>query len=117
MGQPIMAQHKGTGTFIIQRATAALLIPLGIWFLIGVVSHLGADYLVAREWLARPWNGVMMALFIVIGAWHMRIGMAEIIADYIHSGLAAALNVLNWLVCLAVIAGAVWAVYNISFAG
>ena len=112
-----MAQHKGTGTFVIQRATAALLIPLAIWFLVGVVSHLGADYEAARAWLQNPVNGGLLAAFVAIGAWHMRIGMAEIIADYIHSGLAAALNVLNWLVCLAVIAGAVWAVYNISFAG
>ncbi|MCK5748676.1 MAG: succinate dehydrogenase, hydrophobic membrane anchor protein [Oricola sp.] len=109
--------HKGTGTFIIQRATAALLIPLGIWFLVGVVSLLGADYDAARAWLASPLNGVLVALFIAIGAWHMRIGMAEIIADYIYSGLRTVLDILNWLVCLALIAGAVYAVYTVSFAG
>jgi succinate dehydrogenase / fumarate reductase membrane anchor subunit len=109
--------HKGTGSFIMQRATAALLIPLGIWFMIGVVSHLGADYEAARAWLASPVNGILLALFIVIGAWHMRIGMAEIVADYIGAALRGVLNLINWLVCLAVAAGAVWAVYTISFAG
>lgn len=109
--------HKGTGTFIIQRATAALLIPLGIWFLVGVVSHLGADYDAARAWLAQPLNGVLLGLFIAVGAWHMRIGMAEIIADYIYSGLRTVLDILNWLVCLALIAGAAYAVYTVSFAG
>lgn len=112
-----MAQHKGTGTFIMQRATAALLIPLAIWFMIGVVSHLGAGHEAARAWLASPVNGGLLALFIVIGAWHMRIGMAEIIADYIQSGIRSVLNLINWLVCLAVIAAAVWAVYTVSFAG
>lgn len=109
--------HKGTGSFIIQRATAALLIPLGLWFMIGVVSHLGADHEAARAWLAQPVNGGLLAAFIAIGAWHMRIGMAEIIADYIHSGLKSVLYLLNWLACLAVIAGAAFAVYTVSFAG
>ena len=112
-----MAQHKGTSTFIMQRFTAALMIPLALWFLIGVVSHLSADYASARLWLEQPLNGGLMALFISIGAWHMRIGMAEIIADYIHSGLNGILNILNWIVCIALIAGAVWAVFNVSFAG
>lgn len=109
--------HKGTSTFIIQRATAALMIPLGVWFLIGVVFHLGANYMVAREWLSQPLNAILLAAFITIGALHMRIGMAEIIADYIHGGLKGVLNILNWLAALSVIAGVLWALYNISFAG
>ena len=112
-----MAQHKGTSTFILQRATAALMIPLVLWFLIGMVSHLGADFEAARAWAAHPLNAILLALLVVIGAIHMRIGMAEIIADYIHGGLKGVLSALNWIVALAVIAGAAWAVYTISFAG
>ena len=108
--------HKGTSTFTMQRATAAVMIPLAIWFLISVVAHLGADYETARGWLENPVNGVLLALFIAIGAMHMRIGMAEIIADYIYSGLRSVLNLINWLVCVAVIAGVFWAVFTISFA-
>ncbi len=109
--------HKGTSTFIVQRATAALIIPFAIWFLISVVSHLGADHAAARAWAAQPVNAVALAAFISIGALHMRIGMAEIIADYIHGSLKGVLSLLNWLVSLSVIAGVVWAVYNLSFAG
>jgi succinate dehydrogenase / fumarate reductase membrane anchor subunit len=109
--------HKGTSTFIIQRATAALLIPLGIWFLIGVVSHLGADYASARAWLGSPVNAALLALFISVGAWHMRIGMDEIIADYIQGGLRRVLSILNWLAALALIAGVLWSLYNIAFTG
>ena len=109
--------HKGTSTFIVQRATAALLIPLGIWFLISVVSHLGADYEVARAWLANPVNGILLSVFIIIGALHMRIGLAEIIVDYIHSKLGDVLLLLNWLVAAGIIASTLFAVFNISFAG
>ncbi len=109
--------HKGTSTFIIQRATAALLIPLAIWFLIAMVSHLGANYMVAQEWLSRPLNAGLLALFITIGAIHMRIGMAEIIADYIHGGLKRVLSALNWLAALTLIASVLWSLYTLSFAG
>lgn len=112
-----MAAHKGTSTFIIQRATAAVLIPLAIWFLISVVSHLGANYMVARDWAAQPLNAGLLALFITIGALHMRIGMHEIIADYIHGGLKSVLSILNWIVALGLIAGALWSLYTLSFAG
>ncbi|MEX6632949.1 succinate dehydrogenase, hydrophobic membrane anchor protein [Hyphococcus lacteus] len=109
--------QKGTSTFIVQRATAAILIPFGIWFLISVVSNLGADYEVARAWLAKPLNGILLSVFIIIGALHMRIGLAEIILDYIHSKLTSTLLLLNWLVAIGIIASTLFAVYNISFAG
>lgn len=112
-----MAAHKGTSAFIMQRFTAVLLIPLAIWFLVSVVAHLGADQATARAWVAQPLNGGLIALFAVIGAWHMRIGLAEIILDYIHSGLRKTLLALNWLITVSIIAGVLWAVYNISFAG
>ena len=112
-----MSSHKGTPTFIMQRFTAVLLIPLAIWFLVSVVSHLGADHAAARAWAAQPVNGGLIALFAIIGAWHMRIGLAEIILDYIHSGLQKTLLALNWLIAVSIIAGVLWAVYNISFAG
>jgi len=109
--------HKGTPTFIMQRATGAVMIPLALWFLFGVVSHLGAGYDAARAWAAQWQNGVLLALFVSIGALHMRIGMAEVIADYIDGGLKGVLNIVNWLVALSLIASVFWAVYNISFAG
>ena len=108
--------HKGTSTFIIQRATAAVLIPLAIWFLIGVTSHLGADYASARLWISKPINGVLMALFISIGALHMRIGMSEIIADYIHGALKKPLSMINWLTAIGIIAASFWALFNLTFA-
>ncbi len=109
--------QKGTSSFIIQRATAVIIIPPAIWFLVGMIAHLGADYNVARAWIARPVNGLLLGAFVIIGAWHMRIGMMEIIIDYIHSWAKSVLLFINWLVTLGVIAAAVWSIYIISFAG
>lgn len=109
--------HKGTSTFIVQRASAVVLIPLVLWVLVSVVGLLGADEATARAWFSKPLNGFFFASFLIVGAWHMRIGLAEIIADYIHSSLKSALGALNWLLALAAVAVAVYAAYTLSFAG
>jgi len=108
---------KGTSSFIIQRATAVMLAPIAVWFLFGIVGALTADYAGARAWLAEPLNGALIGAFFIAGAWHMRIGMEEIIVDYIHSWLKDVLLFLNWLAALGVIAGAAWSLYTIFFAG
>ncbi len=109
--------HKGTSTFVIQRATAVLLIPLGAWLLFSIVAVLGADYAGARAWLAQPINGILVGAFVVIGAFHMRIGMAEIIVDYIQSWVKDVLLVVNWLVALGLIVTVAWSIYTLSFSG
>lgn len=108
---------KGTSTFILQRASAVILIPFAIWLLFNIVSLLGSDYEAARAWLAKPLNGLLLGGFLIVAAVHMRIGMLEIIVDYIHGGLKTVLIAVNWLVSLGVIAAVAWAVYALSFAG
>lgn len=108
---------KGTSTFVMQRASAVVLLPLAIWLLFNIVTLLGGDYETARAWMSRPLNGVLLGAFVVVAAMHMRIGMTEIIADYIHSWLKDVFYLLNWIVALGAIAAAVWAVYAVSLAG
>jgi len=108
---------KGTSTFVIQRASAVIITPLAVWFLIKVVSHLGADYETARAFVSNPFNGILLAAFLIVGAWHMRIGMAEIIVDYIHSWLKDVFLFMNRIAALVLIAAVAWTIYSISFAG
>ncbi len=108
---------KGTTTFIIQRASAVLLMPLAAWLMFSLIVYVGAGYEAARGWIANWVNGLLFGAFIIIGAWHARIGMAEIITDYIHSWLKDILLFVNWLVALCAIVAVAWSVYNISFAG
>ena len=108
---------KGTSTFVMQRASAVVLIPFSIWLLFNIVALLGGDYDAARARLANPLNALALGGFLIVAALHMRIGMTEIIIDYIHSGLKSVLLLVNWAFSLAVIAGVAWAVYAISFAG
>ncbi|VAV95862.1 hypothetical protein MNBD_ALPHA05-1463 [hydrothermal vent metagenome] len=109
--------EKGTSSFILQRASAVVLAPLSIWFLFEIVSALTADYATARAWLTAPLNAALLGGFFIIGALHMRIGLAEIIVDYVHSWAKDVLLFINWLAALGLIAVAAWSIYTISFAG
>ena len=107
--------HKGTGAFIAQRASAVLLLPLVGWFLYAAVKLSAADYDAARAFLSNPFAASPFALVIILSAYHMRIGLGEIIADYIHDRLKGVLSVLNLLAAAAAAAGAAWAAYRLAF--
>lgn len=107
--------HKGTATFIAQRASAALLAPLVIWFLWGAVAHAGASYEEVRAWIAAPLNAGLMAVLILAGSLHMRIGLDEIIDDYIDSGARGVFKLLNLLASLGAAALGLWSLFVLSF--
>lgn len=108
---------KGTATFIAQRASAVVLLPLTAWLAWSLAAHTGGGYNVVRDWLASPLNAGLLAAFIVFAAFHMRIGISEILHDYIHGSLRGVLSALNWLLCAAAALAALWAAYTLAFAG
>lgn len=78
------AQH-GAGHWWTQRVTAAALIALGLWFVFTVLSLLHADYAVARAAVAKPWNALLLILFVVTMFWHAVLGLQVVIEDYVHT--------------------------------
>jgi len=79
------AAHRGTETFWRQRVTAIANIPLVIFLVLSIVSHIGASYGEVKAYLAQPIVAVLMLALILSAAIHMRIGLKEIIEDYVHS--------------------------------
>jgi succinate dehydrogenase / fumarate reductase membrane anchor subunit len=79
------AAHGGTETFWRQRLTAIANIPLVIFLILSIVSHIGADYAAVRAYFAQPVVAVLMLALVISAAIHMRIGLKEIIEDYVHS--------------------------------
>ena len=106
--------HKGTSTFIAQRASAVALLFLAVWFLWGVAAHAGAGYEEVRAWLASPAAAMPMAALILIGAFHMRIGLNEIIDDYIDSGVRGVFKLLNLFAAAGAAAIGLWSLYVLS---
>lgn len=79
----------GTEHFILQRLTATALVFLGLWFLVFVLSLLGADYVTATEAVSKPWNAVLLVGFLVAMFWHAQLGLQVVLEDYIHNSLLA----------------------------
>ncbi len=78
------AAHRGTETFWRQRVTAVANIPLTIFLILSIVSHIGAGYGEVRAYLASPIVAVLMLALVLSASIHMRIGLKEIIEDYVH---------------------------------
>ena len=108
---------KGTSAFIALRASSVLLLPFVVWFLWGLVAHAGASYAELRAWLSEPVTAVLFAAFVALSAFHMRLGLNEVIEDYVHSNMKGILTTLNALVCLLVAGGAAYAAWLLAFQG
>ncbi len=78
------AGHSGTGQFWRQRITSAAGIPLSIAFVVIVIGLLGRGHAAVVQILGSPLVAITMLLFIGNSAYHMWIGMQEIILDYVH---------------------------------
>jgi succinate dehydrogenase / fumarate reductase membrane anchor subunit len=86
--------RSGTETFWRQRVTAVANIPLVIFLILAIVSHIGADYGTIRAFIARPLVALAFLALIISAAIHMRIGLKEIIEDYVHGEGAKVLAIL-----------------------
>jgi succinate dehydrogenase / fumarate reductase membrane anchor subunit len=78
------AAGRGTETFWRQRMTAVANVPLVIFLILSIVTHIGADYETVRAYLAQPLVALAMLALVISAAIHMRIGLKEIIEDYVH---------------------------------
>ena len=79
------ASHSGTGDFWRQRVTAVAMTLLIVPAIVVVMMLLGSNQAGAKQILGSPLVAVILLLFIVASAWHMKIGMQVVIEDYIHN--------------------------------
>ena len=96
-----------TSTFVMQRASAVIMVPVALWFLWSLAAHAGEDLSGARVWLGEMHNKILFGIFVTIGVFNGRIGLHEIIEDYIHSGLNGVLNAAAMAAAI-LIAGLTW---------
>lgn len=106
----------GVEHFWKQRVTAVVLAPLATWFVATLVSLVGADLETARAIIARPWNAIIFAVFLVTMFWHAKLGLQMVIEDYVHTrAYEIALQFLVTFLCGLGAIASLYAIARIAF--
>jgi succinate dehydrogenase / fumarate reductase membrane anchor subunit len=112
--QGMGSSHSGVGHFWKQRVSAVALIPLTLWFAISAIGLIGAPITSVLFFLFNPVNAVLMGAFVVIGLYHMTLGLNEVILDYVpHPGFKFFLMLVNYTFAIALAAAAIFALLRI----
>ena len=110
------AAHSGTGNFWHQRVTSVAGIPLTIALLLIITALLGRTHAAVVQILGSPIVAIIMLLFIINTAYHMWIGMQEIILDYVHEEKWKLLSLMtNTFFVFGVGLASVYAILKLSF--
>jgi succinate dehydrogenase / fumarate reductase, membrane anchor subunit len=109
------ASHSGTGDFWRQRVTAVAMTLLIVPVIVVVMMLLGRNQAGAAQILGSPPVAIIMLLFIIASAWHMKIGMQVVIEDYIHNEkLKLATIMANNFFSIAVALASIYAILKLS---
>jgi len=107
---------SGTEHFWHQRLTSIANIPLFLFFVVSIVILAGADHATFIAYLSNPLVAIVMLLMVLSGVYHMYLGMAVIIEDYVHSeGLKVISLLCNNFFSFAVGMASIFAILKISF--
>ena len=103
--------HKAKSLLV----TAVALIPLSLWFGFAILGLVGTNEVVMVQFLAHPWNALLMAAFAVTTLYHMSLGLQVVIDDYVHTaGMKVFLLLVVRVVVIAIIATCVFALIRIA---
>jgi succinate dehydrogenase / fumarate reductase membrane anchor subunit len=113
--QGMGASHSGTGHFWRTGVTSIALIPLSLWFGFAMLGLVDTNEVAWIQFLAHPWNALLMAAFAVTSLYHMSLGLQVVIDDYVHTaGMKIFLLFAVRCVVIAIIATCVFALIRIA---
>ena len=109
------ASHSGTSDFWRQRLTAVAMTLLIVPVIVVVMMLLGRNQAGAAQILGSPAVAIILLLFIIASAWHMKIGMQVVIEDYVHNEKIKLASVIaNNFFCIAVALASIYAILKMS---
>ena len=109
------SSHSGTSDFWRQRLTAVAMTVLIVPVIVVVLMLIGSNQAGAKQIFSSLPIAIIMLLFIVASAWHMKIGMQVVIEDYIHNEKLKLAGVMaNNFFCFAVALASIYAILKMS---
>jgi succinate dehydrogenase / fumarate reductase membrane anchor subunit len=109
------ASHSGTTDFWRQRLTAVAMTLLIIPVLVIIMMLIGSNQAGAKLILGSLPVAIILLLFIIASAWHMKIGMQVVIEDYVHNEkLKLASIMANNFFSFAVALASIYAILKLS---
>lgn len=106
--------REGTGHFWHQRVTAVANVFLITFFVILLLRLQAGTYTDVLAAFRNPFVALLMALVVVSGTVHMRLGMQTVIEDYIHGSLRVVLLLANTFFAIAVAGASLLAIARLS---
>jgi len=90
----VTGAHYGLRDWLAQRITAAIMAVYSVILLVVLVGGAPITYAVWQDLFAQGWMRVATLLFAVSLAWHVWVGMRDILMDYVKpAGVRLALEV------------------------
>src|SRR3954471_17807082 len=109
------SSHSGTKDFWRQRLTAVAMTLLIVPVIVIVLMLIGRNQAGAAQILGSPPIAIILLLFIIASAWHMKIGMQVVIEDYIHNEKLKLVSImLNNFFSIAVPLASTYAILKLS---
>lgn len=106
--------HTGTGTWLVQRATAVVLAVALPGLTLHFLTALPVDFASWQTLFVPLWVRVMLLLTMTALALHAWVGMRDIFMDYVHSTGA---RLAMYLTVIVILAGSVAWLAAIAFGG
>ena len=89
--------------WIIQRVSALIVAPFIVWFLVSLISLSTGDYNSVINFFSKPLFLSLTIILLIAGFFHAKIGLSEIIEDYIHNEkIKNVANILTFLLSIIV---------------
>ncbi len=110
------SSKEGTHHWWLQRLSAIALIPLALLFVYTFLPTLGTGYDTFIATYSSLGNAIIAILFLIVGFFHLRLGMQVVIEDYVHAKFWKVLLIVsNTLFCWGFMIVGVIAIARIAF--
>ena len=110
--------HHGAHTWIVMRYTSAAALVLGGFLAFSLALIKDYSFASMRDWASQPIVATGLALIVIVFFWHSRMGVVELIDDYVHEhGNKFAATLAVALATYGGIAFGLFCIAKIAFAG